>query len=127
MASGVALPFTPARPLSFGFTPLPALYWPYIAATLLGYVLSHKRSKPGSYAAGGSELRDGSSFRQEIAPAAHGARAKAARAAHRAAPGIRPAYATSREAGARRPMVLTTIASIRVRLEQAGKITLWKT
>jgi Mg2+-importing ATPase len=38
MAIGVALPFTPLRkPL--GFTVLPLLYWPYIAATLLCYVV----------------------------------------------------------------------------------------
>ncbi len=38
MAIGVALPFTPLGSY-LGFTPLPTLYWPYIAMTLTGYVL----------------------------------------------------------------------------------------
>jgi Mg2+-importing ATPase len=38
MAIGVALPFTPVGRY-LGFIPLPALYWPYIAATLLCYVV----------------------------------------------------------------------------------------
>jgi Mg2+-importing ATPase len=38
MAIGVALPFTPVG-RSLGFIPLPALYWPFIAMTLLCYVV----------------------------------------------------------------------------------------
>jgi Mg2+-importing ATPase len=38
MAIGVALPFTPLRG-ALGFTALPLLYWPYIAATVLCYVV----------------------------------------------------------------------------------------
>ena len=38
MALGAWLPFSPIGP-AFGFTPLPPLYWPILAATLLGYVL----------------------------------------------------------------------------------------
>jgi Mg2+-importing ATPase len=38
MAIGVALPFT-SLGRYLGFTALPALYWPYLALTLLGYVL----------------------------------------------------------------------------------------
>jgi Mg2+-importing ATPase len=38
MAVGVALPFTPLGRY-LGFTRLPMLYWPYIALTLLCYVL----------------------------------------------------------------------------------------
>jgi len=38
MAIGVALPITPIGRY-LGFTPLPALYWPYLALTLLCYVL----------------------------------------------------------------------------------------
>ncbi len=38
MVLGAWLPFSPIGP-AFGFTPLPALYWPLLALTLLGYVL----------------------------------------------------------------------------------------
>lgn len=38
MMLGAWLPFSPIGP-AFGFTPLPALYWPLLAVTLLGYVL----------------------------------------------------------------------------------------
>jgi hypothetical protein len=38
MLVGAVLPFSPIGP-AFGFTPLPLLYWPLVAATLLGYVL----------------------------------------------------------------------------------------
>ena len=38
MAVGVWLPFSPLAP-ALGFTPLPELYWPLVALTLLGYVL----------------------------------------------------------------------------------------
>jgi Mg2+-importing ATPase len=38
MAFGAWLPFSPLGP-AFGFTPVPALYWPLLAVTLLGYVL----------------------------------------------------------------------------------------
>jgi Mg2+-importing ATPase len=38
MVFGAWLPFSPIGP-TLGFTPLPALYWPLLAATLLGYVL----------------------------------------------------------------------------------------
>jgi Mg2+-importing ATPase len=44
MAVGVALPFTPLGRY-LGFTALPALYWPYIAMTLLCYVLLTQRVK----------------------------------------------------------------------------------
>jgi Mg2+-importing ATPase len=38
MLVGAVLPYSPLGP-AFGFTPLPLLYWPLLAATLLGYVL----------------------------------------------------------------------------------------
>jgi Mg2+-importing ATPase len=38
MAVGVWLPESPLGP-AFGFTPLPALYWPLLGLTLLGYVV----------------------------------------------------------------------------------------
>ena len=38
MLFGAWLPYSPIGP-AFGFTPLPPLYWPLLAATLLGYVL----------------------------------------------------------------------------------------
>jgi Mg2+-importing ATPase len=38
MAVGVWLPESPLGP-AFGFTPLPGLYWPLLALTLLGYVV----------------------------------------------------------------------------------------
>jgi Mg2+-importing ATPase len=38
MLVGAVLPFSPLGP-AFGFAPLPLLYWPLFAATLLGYVL----------------------------------------------------------------------------------------
>jgi P-type Mg2+ transporter len=38
MLLGAWLPFLPIAP-AFGFTPLPPLYWPLLAVTLLGYVL----------------------------------------------------------------------------------------
>ena len=38
MAVGASLPFSPLGPV-LGFTPLPALYWPLLAAILLGYVV----------------------------------------------------------------------------------------
>jgi Mg2+-importing ATPase len=38
VATGVALPFTPLGSY-LGFTPLPALYWPVLGATLLGYLV----------------------------------------------------------------------------------------
>ena len=38
MAIGAYLPFSPLGP-AFGFTPLPALYWPLVAATVFGYVV----------------------------------------------------------------------------------------
>lgn len=38
MTFGAWLPFSPIGP-AFGFRPLPLLYWPLIAVTLLGYVL----------------------------------------------------------------------------------------
>jgi len=38
MASGIALPFT-ALGRYLGFSALPARYWPYIAVTLLCYVV----------------------------------------------------------------------------------------
>jgi Mg2+-importing ATPase len=37
MLLGAWLPFSPIGP-AFGFTPLPPLYWPLLAGTLLGYV-----------------------------------------------------------------------------------------
>jgi Mg2+-importing ATPase len=37
-AAGIAIPFTPLGP-ALGFSPLPALYWAFLAATLVGYVL----------------------------------------------------------------------------------------
>lgn len=37
MGIGIALPFTPLGG-HLGFTPLPPLYWPFLALTLLGYV-----------------------------------------------------------------------------------------
>ena len=38
MFIGIRLPFSPLGPLVFGFTPLPPLYWPFLALTLLGHV-----------------------------------------------------------------------------------------
>jgi Mg2+-importing ATPase len=38
MALGIAIPFTPLGPY-LGFSALPPLYWPVLAATLLCYVL----------------------------------------------------------------------------------------
>jgi Mg2+-importing ATPase len=38
MAFGAWLPFSPIGP-AFGFTPLPPLYWPLLALTLLSYIL----------------------------------------------------------------------------------------
>jgi P-type Mg2+ transporter len=38
MLVGAWLPYSPLGP-AFGFTPLPPLYWPLLAVTLLGYVL----------------------------------------------------------------------------------------
>lgn len=38
MMIGASLPFSPIGPM-LGFTPLPLLYWPLVAAILLGYVL----------------------------------------------------------------------------------------
>ena len=38
MAAGASLPFSPLGPV-LGFTPLPLLYWPLLAAILLGYVV----------------------------------------------------------------------------------------
>lgn len=38
MAAGIAIPFTPLGE-SLGFTSLPTLYWPLLAATLVSYVL----------------------------------------------------------------------------------------
>jgi Mg2+-importing ATPase len=38
MAAGVWLPFSPLADL-LGFTPLPALYWPILGATLVSYVV----------------------------------------------------------------------------------------
>ena len=38
MLIGALLPISPLGP-AFGFTPLPLLYWPLLAVTLLGYVL----------------------------------------------------------------------------------------
>ena len=38
MAVGIALPFTAAG-RALGFTALPAAYWPYLAATVVGYVV----------------------------------------------------------------------------------------
>jgi Mg2+-importing ATPase len=38
MAIGIAIPFSPVGPY-LGFSQLPALYWPLLAATLFGYVL----------------------------------------------------------------------------------------
>jgi Mg2+-importing ATPase len=37
MLVGAWLPFSPLGP-AFGFTPLPAPYWPLLALTLVGYV-----------------------------------------------------------------------------------------
>jgi Mg2+-importing ATPase len=37
MALGACLPFSPIGP-AFGFSPLPPLYWPLLAVTLLGYI-----------------------------------------------------------------------------------------
>ena len=37
MVLGAWLPFSPLGP-AFGFTPLPALYWPFLVVTLIGYV-----------------------------------------------------------------------------------------
>ena len=37
MTVGVAIPFSPVG-ASLGFSPLPALYWPLLLLTLLGYV-----------------------------------------------------------------------------------------
>jgi Mg2+-importing ATPase len=38
MVFGIWLPSSPIGP-ALGFTPLPGLYWPLLAATLLGYVV----------------------------------------------------------------------------------------
>lgn len=38
MLLGAWLPFSPIGP-AFGFTPLPPVYWPLLAVTLLGYAL----------------------------------------------------------------------------------------
>ena len=38
MAIGIAIPFTPLGNY-LGFTPLPPLYWPLLALTLLCYVV----------------------------------------------------------------------------------------
>lgn len=38
MLLGAWLPFSPIGP-AFGFTPLPPLYWPLLAGTMLGYIL----------------------------------------------------------------------------------------
>jgi Mg2+-importing ATPase len=38
MMVGVALPFT-AVGRSLGFTPLPGLYWPLVAVSVVGYAL----------------------------------------------------------------------------------------
>jgi len=38
MATGIAIPYSPLGPY-LGFSKLPALYWPLLAATLLCYVL----------------------------------------------------------------------------------------
>ena len=38
MAAGIALPFSPLREY-LGFSPLPLLYWPLLALTLVGYVV----------------------------------------------------------------------------------------
>src|SRR6185369_16830327 len=38
MLVGAYLPFSPIGP-AFGFAPLPPLYWPFLAATLAGYVV----------------------------------------------------------------------------------------
>ena len=38
LSVGVAIPFSPVGPY-LGFSKLPALYWPLLAATLLCYVL----------------------------------------------------------------------------------------
>ena len=37
MVLGAWLPFSPLGP-AFGFTALPALYWPFLVVTLIGYV-----------------------------------------------------------------------------------------
>ena len=38
MAVGIAIPFTPLGDY-LGFTPLPPLYWPLLAVSLLGYAV----------------------------------------------------------------------------------------
>jgi Mg2+-importing ATPase len=38
------LPYSPAGP-ALGFTPLPALYWPVLAGTLVAYVLLTQAAK----------------------------------------------------------------------------------
>jgi Mg2+-importing ATPase len=44
MVLGAWLPFSPLGPV-FGFTPLPLLYWPFLAMTLLGYILLTQAAK----------------------------------------------------------------------------------
>jgi Mg2+-importing ATPase len=44
MFIGAWLPYSPAGP-ALGFTPLPALYWPVLAATLVAYVLLTQSAK----------------------------------------------------------------------------------
>jgi magnesium-transporting ATPase (P-type) len=51
MAVGVALPFT-ALGRYLGLSALPASYWPYLAMTLLSYVVLTQRSRAGCFAAG---------------------------------------------------------------------------
>ena len=46
MAVGVWLPFSSFAP-ALGFTPLPALYWPLLALTLLCYMLLTQGVKIG--------------------------------------------------------------------------------
>ncbi len=44
MCAGAWLPFSPIGP-TLGFTPLPALYWPILAATLVAYVVLTQAAK----------------------------------------------------------------------------------
>jgi Mg2+-importing ATPase len=51
MLLGAWLPYSPIGP-AFGFTPLPLLYWPLLAVTLLGYVLLTQAVKSWLYRMG---------------------------------------------------------------------------
>ncbi len=57
MAVGVWLPFSPLAK-SLGFTPLPWLYWPLLAATLLCYIAADATGQDVA-AAQALDLRNG--------------------------------------------------------------------